>query len=137
MSLIKDLASSVAGVASEFIEDKDKRLEAETQLAANQIEVNKQDAQSEHWFQFGWRPFIGWVCGFTLLYNGVFSQIFGLATLDSEHTMQVLFAILGLSGYRTIEKVRKETVKTQGTKQETPVAAQSKPKDSPKKGRWF
>jgi holin (3TMs family) len=37
-------------------------LTADTSLAQAQINVNLQDAKSEHWWQYGWRPAIGWVC---------------------------------------------------------------------------
>lgn len=38
------------------------RIAADSALASKQIDVNLQDAKSEHWWQFGWRPAIGWVC---------------------------------------------------------------------------
>ena len=27
-----------------------------------QVELNKTEAESDHWFVAAWRPFIGWVC---------------------------------------------------------------------------
>lgn len=38
------------------------RMTAESKWAEGQMAINLQDAKSEHWWQFGWRPAIGWVC---------------------------------------------------------------------------
>src|SRR3990167_6337090 len=36
-----------------------------------QIEVNKSEALSDKLFVAGWRPYVGWTCGFSLSYNYV------------------------------------------------------------------
>ena len=39
-----------------------------TQLAKQQIQVNKEEAKG-NWFQSSWRPLIGWICGLSLMMN--------------------------------------------------------------------
>ena len=41
-------------------------LNAHVQLMLAQIKTNQIDAQSKNWFQFGWRPAIGWVGAISL-----------------------------------------------------------------------
>lgn len=88
---ISDIISEVGKVAGKLIVDKDKRIEFDYQLniledAANiryheanmgQIEINKIEAASTNWFVAGWRPFIGWVSGFGVMWTfvlGPFSE---------------------------------------------------------------
>ncbi len=96
-----------------------KELEAELQLSKGQLEINKAEAESPDLFRGGWRPFIGWVCGFGLMYQFLLRPILtfilmvaetkvqALPTLELETLMTLLFGILGLGAYRTIEKIRK------------------------------
>ena len=91
------------------------------QLAKSQIEVNKMEAQSGHWFVASWRPFIGWVCGIALAWHFVlapfvifFTAMFGvtmppLPEFDMGSLMTVLMGMLGLGGLRTFEKYKKIT----------------------------
>lgn len=90
-------------------------LHALTEGDKAQVDVNKMDAQSEHFFQYGWRPFIGWICGTGLGYQflarpllGWIGSNLGWATvpipLELDTLMTLLFGILGLGAYRTIEK---------------------------------
>ena len=115
-------------VAGRFLpEDKEKRAEAEREIEAKltdslakidlaQLEINKEDAKG-NWFQSGWRPFIGWSCGFALAYTYVMQPIltFGLAqagylidlpAVNLGEMMPVLMGMLGLGGLRTFEKVK-------------------------------
>jgi len=81
-----------------------------------QIEVNKAEAQSGSVFVGGWRPMIGWVCALSLAYQylgrAILTAIFDaggwrlpyLPGLD-EHLWELMFAMLGLGGLRTIEKM--------------------------------
>jgi len=88
------------------------------QLELAQIEVNREEAKSTNWFVAGWRPAVGWIGAAALAYAaigeplarfiaqvlfdyaGVFPQI------DTTITMQVLFGLLGLGAFRSIEKVK-------------------------------
>ncbi len=92
-------------------------LEAETKLAMGQIEINKVEAASDSFFKSGWRPAVGWTCVFGLSYQFVFHPfaVFFLhlaevravlPTLDLNTLMTLLFGLLGLGAYRTVEKVK-------------------------------
>jgi hypothetical protein len=89
-------------------------------LAAQQaqIEVNKVEAASASLFVSGWRPHVGWVCGFALSYVAILepiarfvAQVFysyngAFPVVDTTITLQVLLGLLGLGGLRTFEKVK-------------------------------
>lgn len=90
-------------------------LNAEVQLLLGQINVNAKEAEHKSIFVAGWRPFVGWVCGFGLLYASVIEPLMRfIATvndytgtfpiLDTTITMQVLLGMLGLGLMRTKEK---------------------------------
>ena len=68
-------------------------------------------------FVAGWRPFIGWVCGFALLWHFIlfdfltwitvnfFPQVTELPELSGTETLvTVLLSLLGLGAMRTAEK---------------------------------
>ena len=126
--LITTLLPSIMDVAGRFLpEDKEKRAAAEREIEAKlteslanidlaQLAINKEDAKG-NWFQSGWRPFIGWSCGFALAYTYVMQPIltFGLAqagylidlpAVNLGEMMPVLMGLLGLGGLRTFEKVK-------------------------------
>lgn len=91
----------------------------EFSLALEQIKVNAEEAKSTNWFVSGWRPAVGWIGAFSLGYAAILEPlirftatvVFGyqgtFPILDSNITMQILFGILGLGAYRTVEKVKK------------------------------
>lgn len=94
-----------------------KVLEAETALATGQMKINEIEAGSESFFKSGWRPAVGWICVFGLFYQFVFLPFatFFLAlyeiravmpAMDLNTLMTLLFGLLGLGGYRTIEKFK-------------------------------
>ena len=99
------------------LELEQMRIEQANNLA--QIDVNKVEAASASLFVSGWRPFIGWGCGFAFLYIGILEPIARFAAkvvwayngsfpeIDPTITMQVLFGLLGLAGMRTYEKTQK------------------------------
>jgi len=117
-----------ARILDKIIPDKDARAKAqeellktandqEFQLALAQIEVNKEEAKSESLFKSGWRPAIGWTCTFGLIYNFVlYPFLLWLVAvtgssivpppLVSDILMELVFALLGLGGLRTYEKVK-------------------------------
>ena len=83
-----------------------------------QTEINKMEAGHKSVFVAGWRPFIGWVCGIALAYNFVIRDlmVWGLALtyaetpppppLHLEVLTTILYALLGLGGMRTFEKLQ-------------------------------
>lgn len=82
-----------------------------------QAEINKVEAQHRTIFVAGWRPFIGWVCGFALAYNFVLRDLLvwwvgpdtAPPALQMEHLITVLVGMLGLGGMRTFEKINDRT----------------------------
>ena len=93
------------------------QLTAETDLMKGQLAINVEEAKNENLFVSGWRPFIGWVCGAAFAYTFIFQPFFVyLALLSGSHVMppvidgwllfNVLGGIIGLGGFRTIEKLK-------------------------------
>lgn len=90
----------------------------ELQQIAGQMEINKEEAKNSSVFVAGWRPFIGWVCGFAFAINFVvgplavfagtafFSKTLVFPALALDQMLPVLFGMLGLGAYRTYEKVK-------------------------------
>lgn len=93
-----------------------RKVEAELQKA--QIDVNKVEAASANWFVAGARPAVMWICAFALAYASIIEPVgrflarvlFGYAgdfpVIDTDITLQVLFGILGLGAFRSVEKVK-------------------------------
>lgn len=93
-----------------------KELEAGLQLAAGQVEINKIEAASQSLLKSGWRPAAGWVCVFGLFYAGVFRPVGGWIMgsafgwqpppdVDMSALLTLLVSMLGLGGYRTLERL--------------------------------
>ena len=85
-------------------------------LQLAQIEVNKAEAASRSFFVAGWRPFIGWTCGFALLYNVIFSPLleglgYQMPVVDASLLYPVLLGMLGLGGMRSFDKKARSTAK--------------------------
>ncbi len=93
-----------------------ERIKAQPQLV--QLEINKIEAQHRSVFIAGWRPFIGWVCGFNLAYLVCFRDLIewfvsmfkpGIKLhnpVGIDITMELVVVLLGLGGLRTFEKVK-------------------------------
>ena len=93
-------------------------LEAAVKIAAAQIEVNRTEAADPSLFKSGWRPAIGWVCAAGLGYQfllrpflpwlaGTFGlPVAALPALEMDTLMTLLFGILGLGAFRTVEKIK-------------------------------
>lgn len=91
-------------------------MQAVAQLDLAQLEINKAEAASGSLFIGGWRPFIGWVCGVAIAWTFVvqpmatfalsYTRLAGtvLPALDVGTLMQLVLAMLGMSGLRTFEK---------------------------------
>ncbi len=82
-----------------------------------QMDINKVEAASTSVFVAGWRPFVGWVCGFAFAVKFVvvpvaafilaaFGHLVVVPVLDISEMLTVLGGLLGLSGYRTLEKIK-------------------------------
>ncbi len=73
--MLASLIGPVTGLLDKVIEDKDQKAALAHEIATmsdqhaqealmGQLEINKAEASSGSLFKGGWRPFIGWVCGF-------------------------------------------------------------------------
>lgn len=97
-------------------------IEKELVTAANaalqgQLEINKVEAAHKSIFVAGWRPFIGWVCGFGVAWAFVLGPIAAavvasigadvvLPEIATDNLMELVLGMLGLAGLRTFEKVK-------------------------------
>ena len=93
-------------------------LEIAAQEATQQSATNTVEAANPSLFTSGWRPFVGWVCGFSFLWicfgQPLFSWIYVLVTkqpapvveLPTEMLMTTLLGMLGLGTLRTLEKIK-------------------------------
>tara|TARA_R110000765_G_scaffold188133_2_gene293583 strand:- start:2262 stop:2642 length:381 start_codon:yes stop_codon:yes gene_type:complete len=87
------------------------------ELISLQTKINEIEAGHRSIFVAGWRPFIGWICGFALAYNFIIRDLFIWIlkpadippALQMEHLMTVLLGMLGLGGLRTYEKIKDKT----------------------------
>ena len=93
------------------------QLDADFKLATGQIDVNKAEAGSGSLFVGGWRPFVGWVCGFAFAFKFILAPLMAftmaalghpitLPVLDFTEMSTILLGMLGLGGLRTVEKVK-------------------------------
>ena len=116
---------AVGNILDNLFTSKDEKLTQETirmrlmmEPEKAQVEINKLEAQHRSKFVAGWRPFIGWVCGFALAYNFILRDLiaWGMQVFKStvtappelamEHLLTVLLGMLGLGGMRTYEKLK-------------------------------
>lgn len=122
--MIPDLLISLASkVFDKVFPDPSKAAEAKLELyklqqsgelaaMLAQTETNKVEAGNSSVFVAGWRPFIGWVCGFALMYQylvrpiilGFYPELI-FPGLD-DNLWQLLLGMLGLGGLRTFEKTK-------------------------------
>ena len=93
-----------------------RQLEADLQLALAQTKINEVEAAAPDVFRGGWRPAAGWVCVAGLAYQFLFQPlaawsggIHGWApppVLQLGDLYGLLFGMLGLGAYRSVERVR-------------------------------
>lgn len=120
---IDDAIAAGLKVLDKFVPDPEARAKAEADLRAslqawdkNQTDINVEEAKNENLFVSGWRPFIGWSCGIALCYQFVITPVvMWLATMAGiklpippkfdDTLWQLVFAMLGMGGLRTYEKV--------------------------------
>lgn len=124
--MLTALIGPVTGLLDKFIEDKDQKNKLAHEIATmadkqaheiakSQIEVNKEEAKSRHWWIAGWRPACGWICTLAMGYHFIiqpflifFLALFGLdidvPSFQMDTLMTVLFGMLGLGSLRSFEK---------------------------------
>ena len=94
-----------------------KQLEADVELAKGQMAINQVEASQDN-FRGGWRPGAAWVCVFGLFYQFLLQPLLPwiltvaglsappLPAIDSEALLILLFSLLGLGGYRSLERIK-------------------------------
>lgn len=116
-SLARDLRAAITGDIdpAKKAEIDTRILEIEAKANDGQIAINKAEATSSSLFVSGWRPFIGWICGFSLLYHYIINRLIEWVitltsvgvippSFDLGDLILILGGLLGLGGLRTIEK---------------------------------
>jgi hypothetical protein len=128
MGVLDSVLSIGSTILDRVIPDKNAREKAKEeleralndqdfQIALEQIKVNAEEAKSESLFKSGWRPGIGWICGFAFALHFILLPIFNLFIVvfggsaivipfDMQTLMTVLGGLLGIGGLRTIEKIK-------------------------------
>lgn len=92
-------------------------LDADKAVVTAQIDVNKEEAKSTSMFVAGWRPFVGWTCGSAFALNVIVIPLANFVlvacgqpevhiALDTSLIVSTLFGMLGIGGFRTIEKIK-------------------------------
>jgi len=87
------------------------QMNGELQQVMGQIDINKVEASHQNLFVSGWRPSVGWVCSAALAYEYIVRPLlitFGLnaAPIEVDTLNTLLFALLGVAGLRTIDKIK-------------------------------
>lgn len=106
-----------AELALKLAENETELLKLFTQIDTGQIEINKEEAKSSSLFVAGWRPFVGWTCGFGCAWAFVLKPLadWALAAAHSTVTtpilntgelMSLLLGLLGMGAIRSFEKVK-------------------------------
>ena len=121
-TLVDTVVKRIWPDATEIEKDKlaqmTQELQSEWANQLQQIEVNKLEAASSSLFVAGWRPFVGWVGAAGLAYAAIIEPVFRfIATvifsytglfpvLNTEITLQILMALLGIGSMRSFEKFK-------------------------------
>jgi hypothetical protein len=104
---IADLAKSILEMfpnAEQRAAAASKLQDLAAQIAAAQSATNTAEAGSSSLFVAGWRPFIGWVCGFGFVYS-IIQPALHLPPADMTNVVAILGGMLGLGTMRTAEKI--------------------------------
>ena len=124
---VEGAIKGIGGVMDQLFTSDDERLshgevmariKQAPQLA--QIALNSIEAAHRTVFVAGWRPFVGWVCGFALAYHFVLRDLIAWSFKVAEgfgapvivppppvsimELVSILVAMLGMAAYRTNEK---------------------------------
>ena len=126
--MIDKLIKPVSDIVGKFVKDKDLQAKLDHELStlfhqANlaQIEVNKIEAKGSI-FQRNWRPSVGWICSFALGYHFIIAPIIEviiktlgvdiqMPEFDFSQLSAILMALLGMSGLRSYDKLKRTDTK--------------------------
>jgi len=126
---IPQMVTSVTGIINKFVPDRDQQAKIQAELSVKlmdmeatmskaQTEINAVEAGSSNLFASSWRPAVGWVCAlafawqfvgqplFSFFYALIAKQPAPVVALDHDALNTVLFGLLGLTGARSLEKIR-------------------------------
>ncbi len=127
LNLLKIAIGPILDGILQVIPDKKARAEAKeefegtllnalTSLVEGQLRINEREAAHGSIFVAGWRPAIGWICGFALAWNFIFEpmgnwvafmsglKLDGVPKIELGPLLSILLGMLGLGGLRTYEK---------------------------------
>lgn len=121
--LAKDIRSAITGEISpeKKAELEEKAIQLENSLLNAQVQVNMAEAKHASVFVAGWRPMIGWVCGISLGAFFIPQYIFAAVLwvkhsweaqailpypVDAKGLLELVLALLGMAGIRTVEKIK-------------------------------
>jgi hypothetical protein len=133
--VVSNIIKGIIDIIDQLVPDKDaaaklkheatlKILENEQDLLRGQIDINKAEALTDGVFKGGWRPFIGWVCGVALAWNFIgydlavwainiaktldpaFSKFTPPVLTGSQYLIEIVMAMLGLAGWRSLDKIK-------------------------------
>ena len=135
MAITADIVEGVvkgaaSGLDALFTSDKERldgfnnTMKIVTQPHVLQALNNIEDSKAKSLFQSGWRPFLGWMSGFCLMYAWFFKDLMlsimvvsmdtvtfsrllpYLPRVDASEMLTLVMALLGLGGMRTYEKFK-------------------------------
>ena len=131
MSVVNAITAAVPGVLGiidKVIPDSGQaalarqKIELELVKVANEVnrmqaETNKIEAGHRSIWVAGWRPAIGWTCALGVLYMFILQPLLQWLAIvfqwtayvpqfPSEHLLELTYALLGIAGLRTFEKIR-------------------------------
>ena len=119
---ITDAVSTIGGVVDKFVETPDEKTAAkivfaklEKEKSKFQFEINRLEAQHRSIFIASWRPYIGWICGVSLMFNFIVFPLMEWITIlmdkqipmpniNSGELMTLVISLLGLGAMRSWEK---------------------------------
>jgi hypothetical protein len=123
IAALPSILGTIGSIANDLITTDKEKLELELRSKEldmmpqmGQIGINREEARSDSVFVAGWRPMIGWTCGFAFAYVAVLEPLlrffsvvlFNYAgtfpVIDTTITMQVLMGMLGLGMMRSFDK---------------------------------
>lgn len=116
--LAKDIRQAITGeIPAEKVAEIEMKLkEIEAKATEGQLAINIEEAKSGSIFVAGWRPFIGWTCGFALFYNYIGMPLLAwtakliwpdapdMIALETAELYTLLGGMLGLGWLRSQDK---------------------------------
>lgn len=128
------ITAAVSGIAGELVgaldglftsddERNQARLKMQAMLMQPQIQMGLatlQEAKHPSVFVAGWRPALGWICAAGLAWEYIIRSLLASALvmagevvkavelphLDAEQLLALVAILLGVAGYRTVEKLK-------------------------------